>query len=192
MLRSFRPLVQGFILVILISLFVGGYVGARLYKRELERRDFSGIPQPEVRVGYCITTLASTYQKRVIAETTVRPPDERLFDAVLVHAVSGEVSAEKSAAVKALRTRADAREHALQHAVWLAESCGYRQSGLVQLMPFELVVKWLRYDSEFQRFRDEYTRQRPDAALIFYDGLMRAAAESAGATSNASAAGGRK
>lgn len=170
---------QGFILVVLVSLFAGGYVAARLYKRELDRRDFSTIPIPEVRVGYCITTLASTYQKRVIAETTVRPPDERLFDAVLVHAVTGEVSEQKTAAVKALRTRADAREYALQHAVWLAESCGYRQSGLVQLMPFDLVVKWLRYDPEFQRFRQEYTRQRPDAALVFYDSLLRAATEAA-------------
>ena len=91
--------------------------------------------------------------------------------------MTGEVSEAKSAAVRALRTRADAREHALQHAVWLAESCGYRQSGLVKLLPFDLVVKWLRYDAEFQRFREEYTRQRPDAALVFYDELMRAAAE---------------
>ncbi len=170
---QFRPLVQGFILVVLVLLLGAGYTGERLLKRQYDQRDYSRIPNAEARVGYCVVTTATIYQKRVIAETIVRPPDERLFDAVLVHAVTGEVTEQKKAAVKALRTRADAREHALQHAVWLAESCGYRQAGLVHLLPFDLVVKWLRHDPGFRGFMGQYIQQRPDAALVFYDALLQ-------------------
>jgi hypothetical protein len=155
------------------ALFLGAINLAMFYGAELlASRDFSAIPNANVRVAYCISVSATASEKRLIADTVSRPPQEELFATIMPYAVVGEVTAAKTAAMKALKQRVDWRGRANEHALRLAAECHYEGVGWRHgETPLNVAEKWLRADPQFADFLTAARRTEPDAARTLYDQL---------------------
>lgn len=162
--KAFRSRLQGALLSVLLVLVLLNY-GALIYLRdELSTRDYSMIPDPRNRVGYCMLTSMTLADKYLLAETTAHPPDFGIFSAVMSVPGQGLSRQEMKIAISALKNRDDlrARAHRVSHEA--AAGCGYWQikwpSGIT---PLDIHLKWLKFDSTYSRFV-ERIRLDPDAA----------------------------
>lgn len=161
------------LLVGLLS-FVAGVYGALFYAVEaMSERDFSGIRDPQLRVGYCMVSSTSNPDKYMIAETAARPPDLAMMSAVMPYAFAGVITEEKRAAILALRERDELRLRAVRWSLRLADTCGYENvAWLPGTAPLDISMKWLEHDSTFLYFV-ERVKSESDAAARTYDALKR-------------------
>jgi hypothetical protein len=141
------------------------------------RRDYSTIPDAAIRTAYCMAATATPFEKRIIADSLARPPEDRLFAIVLPHALVGEVTPEKRAAMRALLDRAESRGRATQHAVRLADTCGYDDATWAPgQTPLAVAAIWLQRDPQFRSYLEAGRRNEPDAAWQMYTMLQKSPA----------------
>lgn len=160
-------------LVGLLSI-VSGVYGALFYAAEaMSERDYSGIPDPQLRIGYCMVSNTSNYDKYMFAETAARPPDLAIFSAVLPYALGGVITDHKRAAILALRERDELRLRAVRWSLSVADTCGYDSVAWPPgTAPLDISMKWLAYDSTFLFFL-ERVKSESDAAARVYDALRQ-------------------
>lgn len=136
---------------------------------EHHQRDYSAIPDAELRVGFCIISTLTRAQKAVIAQSVRREPDPELFGAVMPLALSGEASAEKKEMLHALRERDTLRTQARDLVRKAADECDYDRSRIAaNTTPWNIALKWLAYDREFQEMVRAEWKHPPDAAEAAY------------------------
>jgi hypothetical protein len=139
--------------------------GALAYYRDaLSVRDYSAIPNPQNRVGYCMLSSMTFADKYLLAETTAHPPDFDIYSAVMSLPMDKRKLAEVRIAIGALKNRDKLREraHGMSHAV--AAACGYWEvKWPLGVTPLDINLKWNRFDSTFSNFV-ERIRGEPDAA----------------------------
>jgi len=157
----------------LLSL-VSGVYGALFYAAEaMSGRDYSGIRDPQLRVGYCMVSSTSNPDKYMFAETAARPPDLALFSAVMPYALGGVITEHKQAAILALRERDELRLRAVRWSLRVADSCGYENVDWPQgTAPLDISMKWLEHDSTYLFFLERVKSER-DAAARVYDALKQ-------------------
>ena len=168
---SYKPKYKA--LVGLLS-FVSGAYGALFYTAEaMSERDYSGIPDPRLRVGYCMVSSTSNPDKYMVAETAARPPDIAVFSVVMPYALGGVITDQKRAAILALRERDELRLRAVRWSQHAAETCGYNNVAWAPgTAPLDISMKWLAHDSTY-RFFLERVKSEPDAAGRIYDVLKQ-------------------
>jgi hypothetical protein len=169
--RGYKPKYK--VLVGLLS-FVSGVYGALFYAAEaMSERDYSGIPDPQLRVGYCMVSSTSSPDKYMFAETAARPPDFAMFSAVMPYALRGVITEEKRAAILALRERDELRLRAVRWSLRAADACGYGNVAWPPgTAPLDISMKWLAHDSTYLFFL-ERVKTDPDAAARVYDALRQ-------------------
>ena len=169
--RGYKPRYK--VLVGLLSL-VSGVYGALFYAAEaMSERDYSAIPDPQLRVGYCMVSSTSNPDKYMFAETTARPPDLAMFSSVMPYALGGVITEEKRAAILALRERDELRLRAVRWSLRAADACGYGNVAWPPgTAPLDISMKWLAHDSTYLFFL-ERIQFEPDAADRVYDALKR-------------------
>lgn len=154
-----------------LLLLASGFDAVLFYAAEaLSARDYSGIADPQLRVAYCMLSNTSIPEKYLLAESTAHPPDLKVLFVVMSHALGGEITEQKKAAIRALRERDELRLRAIRSSFRVADSCGYREvtwpPGTTSL---DITVKWLQHDSTFSFFL-ERVRSEPDAAdRVYYE-----------------------
>jgi hypothetical protein len=161
------------VLVGLLSVVAGVY-GALFYGAEaMSERDYSGIPDLQLRVGYCMVSNTSNPDKYMFAETAARPPDFAVFSAVMPYALRGVITEQKRAAILALRERDELRLRAVRWSLRAADTCGYGNVAWPPgTAPLDISMKWLAHDSTY-RFFLERVKSEPDAAALVYDALKQ-------------------
>ena len=159
---------------------VGLAYSALYYVEEiLTRRDYSSIVNAEARVGYCMATSLSSYEKHTFAQSIARPSSNELYSTVLSYALADEVTAQKLGAIRALRERDELRRRATQIALRLADDCGYDQSGLpAHVSPWGITERWLNHDDGFSFFLNRAKQSAPDEAEQAYRLVLRKAGKS--------------
>ena len=160
-------------LVWLLSIASGIY-GALFYAAEaMSGRDYSGIPDLQLRVGYCMVSSTSIPDKYMFAETAARPPDLALFSAVMPYALGGVITDPKRAAILALRERDELRLRAVRWSQRAAETCGYGDVAWAPgAAPLDISLKWLAHDPTYLFFLAR-VKSEPDAAIRVYDALKQ-------------------
>jgi hypothetical protein len=157
----------------LLALASGAYATLFYAAEAMSERDYSGIKDPQLRVGYCMMSSTSNTDKYLLAETTIRSPDIEIYRIVMPYALAGAVTLQKRAALMALRERDELRTRAVRLSFSLAEFCDYRNIAWPKgTTPLDVSFKWLRHDSTF-RFFLEKVKAEPDAAARVYDALGR-------------------
>ena len=154
-----------------LLLLASGFDAVLFYTVEaLSARDYSGIADPQLRVGYCMLSNASIPEKYLLAESTAHPPDLKVLLVVMPHALRGEITEQKKAAIRALRERDELRRRAITASFRVAVFCGYQQvSWPLGVTPLDISTKWLRHDSTFSFFLEK-VRSEPDAAdRVYYE-----------------------
>ena len=152
------------------------YSGLYPVEEMLSRRDYSSIVNVEMRVGYCMATSLSSYEKHTFAQSIARPSSNELYSTVLSYALAGEVIAQKLGAIRALRERDELRRRATQIALRLADDCGYDQSGLpAHVSPWGITERWLDHDDGFSFFLNRAKQSAPDEAEQAYRLVLRKA-----------------
>ena len=155
-----------------LLLVSSGAYAALFYAAEaLSARDYSGIADPQLRVGYCMASNTTLPEKYLLAESAARPEDPEVLTVVMSHALAGEITEEKKSAIRALRERGELRQRAIRSSFRAAESCGYRQvTWPPEATPLDTSMKWLRHDLTFSFFLDK-VKAEPDAVDRFYGAL---------------------
>lgn len=158
-------------LIGLLLLASGAYATLFYTAETLSERDYSGIADPQLRVGYCMLSNTSIPEKYLLAESTAHPPDLDVLLVVMPHALGGEITEQKKAAIRALRERDELRRRVITSSFRVADSCGYREvTWPPGTTPLDINIKWLQYDSTFSFFL-ERVKAEPDAADRVYDAL---------------------
>ena len=171
------------VLIALLSLVSGVYASLFYAADALSERDYSGITDPELRVGYCMVSSTSIAEKYLFAETTARAPDLAMYLIVMPYALAGVITEQKRAAILALRERDELRMRAVRRSSHAAESCGYQKvSWPGGTTPLDINMRWLQLDSTFLNFLERAMAER-DAADRVYDALGRSTATAHAATS---------
>ena len=179
--RGYKPKYK--VLIGLLSLVSGVYAALFYAADALSERDYSGITDPQLRVGYCMVSNTFIPEKYLLAETTARPPDLEMFSVVMPHALGGVITEQKKAALLALRERNELRTRAIRSSFRVADDCGYRKvTWPPGITPLDINIKWLQDDSTFLFFL-ERVRAEPDAADRVYDALGRSKARARAAKS---------
>jgi len=156
--------------VMVALLLLGSSADAALFyaAEKLSARDYSGIADPQLRVGYCMVSNMSIPEKYLLAESTARSPDFKVLLVVMSHALGGENTKQDEAAIRALRERDELRLRAIRSSFSVAVSCGYQQvSWPPGVTPLDISTKWLQHDSTFSYFLEK-VRSEPDAADRVY------------------------
>lgn len=156
--------------VLIALLLLGSGADAALFFAlgNLSARDYSGIADPQLRVGYCMVSNMPIAEKYLLAESTARSPDFKVLLVVMSHALGGENKEQDEAAIRALRERDELRLRAIRSSFSVAVSCGYQQvSWPPGVTPLEISTKWLQHDSTFSYFL-ERVKSEPDAADRVY------------------------
>ena len=168
---GYRPRYK--VLVGLLS-FASGVYGALFYAAgAMSDRDYSGIPDLRLRVGYCMVSNISNSDKYMFAETAARPPDLAIFSAVMPYSLGGVITEQKRAAILALRERDELRLRAVRWSLRVAEACGYENADWpAGSTPLDISMKWLEHDSTFLFFV-EWVKSEPDVAARVFDALKR-------------------
>jgi hypothetical protein len=157
--------------LIALLLLGSGADAALFYAAEgLSARDYSGIADPQLRVGYCMVSNTSIPEKYLLAESTARSLDFEVLLVVMSHALGGENTEQKKAAIRALRERDELRLRAIRSSFRVAVFCGYQQvSWPPGVTPLDISTKWLQHDSTFSFFLEK-VRSEPDAAdRVYYE-----------------------
>jgi hypothetical protein len=164
-------------LVAVLGVLGGADLSLFYLEEAYSRRDYSTIPVATLRTAYCMSATATPYEKRVIADSLARPPEDQLFAIVLPYALVGEVTPEKRAAMRALLDRAESRGRATQHAVRLANACGYDDAAWAPgQTPLAVAATWLQRDAQFRSYVESGKRNEPDAAWQMYTMLQKSPA----------------
>ena len=155
----------------LLALASGVYATLFYAAEAMSERDYSGIKDPQLRVGYCMMSNTSNTDKYLLAETTIRSPDIEMYRIVMPYALAGAGTVQKRAALIALRERDELRARAVRVSFSLADYCKYRTIAWPQgSTPLDVSFKWLRHDTTFQFFLEK-VKAEPDAAARVYDTL---------------------
>lgn len=171
------------VLIALLSLVSGVYAALFYAADALSERDYSGITDPELRVGYCMVSNTSIAEKYLFAETTARAPDLAMYLIVMPYALAGVITEQKKAAILALKERDELRMRAVRWSSRAAESCGYQKVNWPGgTTPLDINMRWLQLDSTFLNFLEIAMAER-DAADRVYDALGRSTARAHAATS---------
>ncbi len=158
-------------LIGLLSLVSGVYAALFYAAEALSERDYSGIADPQLRVGYCMVSNTFNPEKYLLAETTARSPDFKMFSVVMPHVLGGVITDEKKAALLAMKEREELRSRAVRSSFRVADSCGYRTvTWPPGTTPLDINMKWLQNDSTFLFFLKKLGAE-PDAAVRLYDAL---------------------
>jgi hypothetical protein len=162
---------QTTLMSVLVFLVLLNY-GALAYLRDvLATRDYSAIPGPQARVGYCMMssmTLPDTY---LLAQTVAHPPDFSVYKAVmsLPEATKARPDVRTALGALAIRQQLRDRAHGMSHLV--AFRCGYWKVKWPEgVGPLEVNLKWHKFDSTFWYFLNRI-RSEPDAAEVLYKRL---------------------
>lgn len=170
--RGYSPRYR--VLVGLLSLASGVYAALFYAAEAMSERDYSGISDPQLRVGYCMVSSTFNPEKYLLAESAVRPPDFKIFAVVMPHALAGVITEQKRAALLALRERDELRTRAVRLSFRLAEYCGYdKVAWPAGTLPLDISMKWLQHDSTYMFFLEKI-KAEPDAADRVYNALRRA------------------
>lgn len=162
--RTRYPVLAG-----LLALAAGAYATLFYAAEAMSERDFSGIKDPQLRVGYCMMSSTSNTDKYLLAETTIRSPDLEMYRLVMPYALAGANTAQKRAALVALRERDDLRTRAVRLSFSLAEYCDYGNIAWPQgTTPLDVSFKWLRHDSTFRFFLEKVEAEPDAAARVYY------------------------
>lgn len=168
------------VLVGLLLLSSGAYAALFYTAEALSERDYSGIADPQLRAGYCMISNTSVPEKYLLAESTARPPNLEVLLVVMPHALRGEITEQKKAAIWALRERDGLRHRAIKSSFRVAGICGYWEvTWPPTTTPLDITTKLLQYDSTFSYFL-ERVKADPDAADRVYDALGGAKARAHG------------
>jgi hypothetical protein len=156
-----------------LALASGAYATLFYAAEAMSERDYSGIKDPQLRVGYCMMSNTSNTDKYLLAETAIRSPDIEMYRIVMPYALGGAVTVQKRSALMALRERDELRARAVRLSFYLAEYCEYRNIAWPQgSTPLDVSFKWLRHDTTFQFFLEK-VKAEPDAAARVYDAVAR-------------------
>lgn len=167
------------LLACLLTVF-SAYSGLYYVEKMLSRRDYSLIANAEARVGYCMATSLSSHEKHAFAESVVRPNSNELFSTVLSYSLTGEITAQKHGAIRALKERDELRRRATQIALRVADDCGFDQSGLAaDISLWKITERWLNHDQAFSFFLDRAKQSGPDEAEQAYRMALRKAGNTA-------------
>ena len=168
------------VLIGLLLLASGAYAAAFYTTEVLSERDYSRIADPQLRAGYCMLSNTSVPEKYLLAESTAHPPNLEVLLVVMPHALRGEITEQKKAAIWALRARDELRQRAMSTSFRVAGICGYWEVAWPQkATPLDIATKLLQYDSTFSYFL-ERVRADPDAADRVYEALVGAKAKTRG------------
>jgi len=168
------------VLIGLLLLASGAYAAAFYTAEVLSERDYSGIADPQLRVGYCMISNTSVPEKYLLAESTAHPPSLEVHLVVMPHALRGEITEQKKAAIWALRARDELRQRALSSSFRVAGICDYwKVTWPPMATPLDIATRLLQYDSTFSYFL-ERVRADPDAADRVYEALVGAKAKPRG------------
>lgn len=152
----------------LVTVFLA-YSGLYYVEDLLSRRDYSLIAIADARVGYCMATSVSPFEKNMLAQSIARPNSSELYSIVLSYSLVGEVTAQKQGAIRALREREELRQHATQIALRAADKCGYdRVAFPSDISPWKIMERWLSHDNGFAYFLDRAKQSAPDDAEQAY------------------------
>ena len=155
-----------------ILMGIAGYHAGALVEGRLSQRNYSMIPDSNVRVGYCMMSKLDYRTKVLIAEFSTHPPDNALFETVVVRMVSGDESARQ--AMRALALRDETRKLAIQAVNAVAQSCSYWNApDAITREATGMVAHWLTYDTEYVKILADIRRRPRDAADV-YLGMLAA------------------
>jgi uncharacterized glyoxalase superfamily protein PhnB len=161
--KVFGSKFQGVMLSTLLFLVSCNYAALAYYRDTFSARDYSMIPDPQRRVGYCMMSSMTIADKYLVAETAGHPPDLPLYMAVMSLPQESKDRDEVRIAIGALKDRDKMRLQAQNLSHPVAASCGYWTvnwpSGTT---PLDILLKWLQFDSTFSHFV-ESVRSEPDA-----------------------------
>lgn len=116
----------------------------------------------------CMVSRITDAQLATLAETVARPATPQVFEAVMSEALAGVSTPAKSAALRALHDRDQARSAATQTIAAIADQCGYWR-GSRTIRPIQFLVSHLWATNE--RFRNHVAiikHREPDAAEQLY------------------------
>jgi hypothetical protein len=168
------------VLIGILLLASGAYAAVFYATEALSERDYSGIADPQLRVGYCMLSNTSIPEKYLLAESAAHPPNLEVHLVVMPHALRGEITEQKKAAIWALKARDELRQWAIRSSFRVAGICGYWEVAWPpKTTPLDITTKLLQYDSTFSYFL-ERVRADPDAADRVYDALGGAKARTRG------------
>ena len=168
------------VLIGLLLLACGAYAAVFYTTEALSERDFSRIADPQLRAGYCMLSNTSVPEKYLLAESTAHAPNIDVLLVVMPHALRGEITDQKKAAIWALRERDELRQRAITSSFRLAGICGYWEvTWPPKTTPLDITTKLLQYDSTFSYFL-ERVKADPDAADRVYEALGGAKARARG------------
>jgi len=168
------------VLIGLLFLSAGAYAAVFYATAAMSERDYSGIADPQLRAGYCMLSNTSIPEKYLLAESTAHPPNLEVLMVVMPHALRGEITDQKKAAIWALRERDELRQRAITSSFRLAGICGYWEiTWPPKVTPLDIATKLLQYDSTFSYFL-ERVKADPDATDRIYEALSGAKARARG------------
>ena len=168
------------VLIGILLLASGAYAAVFYTTEALSERDYSGIADPQLRVGYCMLSNTSIPEKYLLAESTAHPPNLEVHLVVMPHALRGEITEQKKAAIWALKARDELRQWAIRSSFRVAGICGYWEVAWPQkATPLDIATKLLQYDSTFSYFLQR-VKAEPDAADRVYEALGGAKARARG------------
>jgi hypothetical protein len=162
---------QTILMSVLLSLVLLNYGALAYYGDVLSTRDYSAIPDPHDRVGYCMLssmTLPDTY---LLAQTAAQPPSFAVYKSVMSLPEVAKQRPEVRTALGALKAREKLREraHGISHLV--AYRCGFWKVKWPDgVGPLEVNLKWHRFDSTFWYFLSRIQAE-PDAVEVLYKAL---------------------
>lgn len=154
------------VLLVFLFLIPAGDSAFTLAIEAAGRRDYSMIPMPETRVGYCIAASIPAHEKAAIAESLARPLDDPRLTGALRHSTFAAADGEKHQVLQAANERYVLRMRALDYMANAAIRCGYDDLHWPDdVSPFSLGERWLRHDTGFQFFLDQMKGAPPDMAI---------------------------
>ncbi len=153
-----------------LLLLASGTYAALFYAAEaLSERDYSGIADPQLRVGYCMWSNTSIPEKYSLAESIARPPESEVFIVVLSHALAGEATEQKRTAIRALKERDELRRRAITLSFRVADYCGFGKltwpPGVTLL---DIHTRWLYHDPTYLFFLDRVRAEPDEADRVYY------------------------
>lgn len=127
--------------------------------------DHEVILDPSSRVAYCVALKMTSSDKRIVADSLMRPSDPVLIGRLMPVILSGLPSEEKKEAGRAIEERDRLHNRTRQIIYRNAEACRFDElqlGGHPEALA-DLVVSWLQYDEAFNAMLAEATTRVPDA-----------------------------
>lgn len=159
---------QTILMSVLVSLVLLNFGALAYFRDALSARDYSAIPDPQLRVGYCMMssmTLPDTY---LLAETIAHPPSFEVYRAVMSLSTQATERPEVRIAMSALKARNNLRARAHSMSTLIAFRCGYWKVKWPDgVSPLDVNFKWHRFDPTFWNFVN-WVKTQPDAAERLY------------------------